>query len=342
MIIIFGAAGFIGTYLVNALADSKVADVLAVDIDNIARKHYRKHNMPFIRMDITKQKDFEKLPSKGVSCVVNLACLQPDNVSLRALDDPAKYFQVNTIGTLNILKYCTANNILNVLHAVSHRSVAGLWGEKRIISEADTRYIEYESDFSIYSIAESAAIDCMHFYRNKHAIRGIIFRFPSVFGYGPHLEGYKHGRYIKTGFQIFIEKAIEGKTIEIWGDPHIGRDIIYVKDVVSAILLAIKSPDADGLYNIASGNRLTLEQEVKEIIKAFSPENSPSDINYLPEKKNGIEQCQYSIDKAKKDFGWSPSYTFAEMLRDYKLEMASRRYEYLLEKRRIMMKGELK
>jgi len=342
MVIVFGAAGFIGTYLVNALADTGTSEVLAVDIDGIAADHYKEHNIPFVRMDITEEKDFERLPAKGVSCVVNLACLQPDNVNLQALNDYAGYFKVNTIGTLNILKYCHTNNIPKFLHTVSHRSVAGLWSKKEIISEAETRAIEYESDFSIYSIAESAAMDCMHFYRNKQAIRGIIFRLPSVFGYGPHLEGYKYGRYIKTGFQIFIEKALEGKTIEIWGDPHVGRDIIYVKDVVSAFLLAIKSPVADGLYNIASGYLLTLEEEVKKIIKAFSPEDRRSDIVYLPEKKNGIEQCQYAIDKARSDFGWSPRYTFSDMLDDYKLEMESRRYEFLLKKRRIMMEGEQK
>lgn len=340
MIIVFGAVGFIGTYVVDALAANDISEVLAVDIDRIGKTYYKKQKVSFVRMDITKQKDFERLPSKNVSCVINLACLQPDNVSLAAFD-PVNYIMVNTIGPLNILKYCVANNIPKVLHTISHRSIRGLWRPDRVITEDDMRAIEYESDFSIYSIAESATMDCIHYYRKKCRIRGIIFRLPSVFGYGPHLEGYKNGKYHKTGFQIFIENAIEGKPLEVWGDRNRGRDIVYVKDVVSAILLAIGNTSADGMYNISSGRLLTIDEEAKEIVKVFSSKSTPSPIIYRPEKTNSIEPCLYNIDKAKKEFGWSPKYSFEDMLIDYKSEMYSGRFKFLLDKRRIMMKGEL-
>lgn len=340
MIVVFGAIGFIGTYLVDALASNNVS-VLAVDIDRVGNTYYKARKIPFMHMDITESKDFEKLPSRNVSCVINLACLQPANVSLSAFD-PVNYIRVNTIGPLNIIKYCMKNNISKFLHIISHRSIIKLSRSGRAITEDETHAIEYDSDFSIYSISESAALDCINYYRKRNGLCGIIFRLPNVFGYGPHFEGYKNGKYIKTGFQTFIDNASEGKPIEVWGDCNVGRDIVYVKDVVSAIILAIGSNSAVGLYNISSGRKLTLDEEAKEIINVFSPENKPSTIIYRDEIPNSVEQCFYCITKAEKDFGWKPKYSFKDMLIDYKLEMLSGRFKFLLDKRRNIMKGESK
>ena len=69
-----------------------------------------------------------------------------------------------------------------------------------------------------------------------------------------------NGKYYKTGIQTFIENAEAGKDIEIWGDPQISRDIIYVKDVARAFALALRSDKTYGLYNMTSGTEVTLEE----------------------------------------------------------------------------------
>lgn len=86
----------------------------------------------------------------------------------------------------------------------------------------------------------------MEHYRQEYGLQGIIFRPPPVYRYGPHTEIFKNGKPKKTGFQVFIENAIAGKPLEVWGDPKKGRDIIYVKDVVSAIILALRKKDVSG------------------------------------------------------------------------------------------------
>ena len=62
-----------------------------------------------------------------------------------------------------------------------------------------------------------------------------------------------------------------------------------------------------------------------------------SKIIYRPDKANSIEPFLYDISKAKRELGWSPKYSFEEMLVDYKKEMESGRFKFLLEKRRRMM-----
>jgi nucleoside-diphosphate-sugar epimerase len=53
---------------------------------------------------------------------------------------------------------------------------------------------------------------------------------------------------------------------------------------------------------------------------------------------NNIESFVYDNSKAQKELGWKPEYSFKDMLKDYKKEMSSRRFEYLLKKRERMIK----
>jgi UDP-glucose 4-epimerase len=336
MIIVFGAAGFVGTYLVDQLATHGF-DVLATDVSQFGGAYYQERKIPFIRLDINREEEFSKLPRERANSVVDLACLQPANVSKEEYN-PINYIKVNVVGTLNILEFCRKTKIPKIIYASSHQNVRGLWELGKPIHEDADRAIKYTGEFAMYSISQSAAEDCIEHYSQEYGMQGIIFRLPPVYGYGPHTEIFKNGKPLKTGFQVFIENAVAGKPLEVWGDSEMGRDIIYVKDVVTAIILALKSKDASGLYNIASGRTVSLEEEARGIISVFSPKGSPSKIVYQPNKVNSIEPFLYDISKAKRDLGWSPTYSFEDMLIDYKKEMESGRFKFLLERRQEMMR----
>jgi UDP-glucose 4-epimerase len=335
MVIVFGAAGFIGTYLVDQLVREGI-DVLATDISQLGEAYYEKQGTAFVRLDITKEKGFTRLPQAGVDAAINLACVQPANVSKEEYD-PTDYVKVNVLGTLNILEFCRRTNIRKIMYISSHRTVQALWEPGKPIREDAAKAFKCTGEYAMFSISEGAAEDCIEHYNQQYGMQGIIFRLPPVYGYGPHTEIFKNGKPLKTGFKVFIDNAIAGKPIEVWGDSEKGRDIIYVKDVVTAIILALKSKDASGLYNIASGRALSLREEAETIVRVFSPRDHPSKITYRQDKPNSIEPFLYDITKAKRDLGWSPKYSFEEWLVDYKKEMASGRFKFLLEKRRRMM-----
>jgi UDP-glucose 4-epimerase len=276
------------------------------------------------------------LPTDGVEAVIHLAAMQPANVSGKTYD-PSKYIEVNVIGTINILEYCRKAKINKIIYVSSHRNTQGLWKYGKPVREEDGRSIKYDGQYAMFSISESAAQDCVEHYRIKYGMKGLIFRLPPVYGYGPHTEIFWHGKPIKTGFQIFVENAMAGKPIEIWGDSNIGRDIIYIKDVTEAFLHALKSNDAEGLYNITSGRAITLKEEVETIVKVFCQTNGKSVITYKPEQPNSIEPFFYDNSKAKKDLGWAPRYSLEDMLNDYKKEMESGKFSFLVEKRRRLL-----
>jgi UDP-glucose 4-epimerase len=334
MIIVFGAAGFIGTYLIDELLKRNY-QVIGADINNIGEDYYKKLNVPYFHVDITKKKSFDKIQCGQIKTVIHLAAIQPANVSEKK-HDPGDYIYVNTIGTINILEFCKKVGVEKLIYASSHRNTQGLWAKGRAIREDDGRSIEFSGEYSMFSISESAAQDCVEYYHKQFGLKSIIFRLPPVYGYGPHTEIFKHGKPIKTGFQVFIENAMACKPIEIWGDSSKGRDIIYVKDVVSACIKALSNDKANGLYNIASGKYLSLREEAETIAKTFWGNNSAPEIIERPELHNSIDTFIYDISKAKRELGWSPQYNFEKMLIDYKKEMKSNRFGYLIEKRRLM------
>jgi UDP-glucose 4-epimerase len=339
MIIVTGATGFVGFYLVNQL-QAEGFKVLAVDNSGLEEADYfKKNGIDFLQLDITKEEEFSKLPKQGIEAWVNLACVQPANMPDEVYD-PVKYVSVNVLGVTNIFKYCQKNKINKVLHTISHRNVQGLWEKGEIINEESPRAIKFNGKYSMFSISESAAADIIEYFNQDYGMNGIIFRLPSVYGYGHHESFFKDGRVTKTGLGVFIDNAIKGETFEIWGDKDKGRDVVYVKDVVSAIILALKKKQVQGMYNIASGKKLSLEQQVNSIIKIFSPKGNESKIVYLPEKPNSIDPCVYDISKAKRELDWSPKYSFEEILIDYKKEMESGKWEFLLGRKKRMVSSE--
>lgn len=337
MILIFGAAGFIGTYLSDRLS-SEGGQVVGADLSAAGEAYYRERGIPYHRVDITRKQEFARLPASGIEAVVHLACVQPANVSERQYD-AADFVRVNTLGTLNILEFCRANKVPKIIYTCSHRNTQGMWAEKSgsPIRESDGRSIKYTGEYAMFSISESAAADCVEHYEQTYAIEGIVLRLPPVYGYGPHTEIFKGGKPLKTGFQVFIEDAERSRPLELWGDPENGRDIVYVKDVVSSITMALAKREVGGLYNISSGRLLTLREQAESIVRVFSPPDRPSEIRYRPDKPNLIESYVYDIGKARRVLGWRPQYSFEDMLRDYRKEVESGRFAFLVEKRHMMM-----
>jgi len=335
-ILVFGAGGFIGTYLIDELVKQGY-DVTASDISEIGEEYYRSQKINYVPVDITNEDDFKKLGSSPFDVVINLAALQPANFATKKykLSD---YIKINVSGTFNILEFCRTTKSGKIIYGSSHRNTSGLWKKDKAIREEEGRSQQYGGEYSMFSIAESAAQDCVEFFRANYGIKGIIFRLPPVYGYGPHLEIYKEGKPIKTGFQTFIDSAKACKPLEVWGDSSRGRDIIYVKDVVSAFIKAINSENAGGLYNITSNKYLTLKEEVDIIAKVFWGDDTKPVVIEKPEHSLTMDSFLYDNSKAKKELDWSPQYSFEDMLRDYKKEMEKQKFGFLLEKRKNMFK----
>lgn len=326
MVIVIGASGFIGTYLVDQLI-AEDFKVLATGRNSLAGEYYTSRNIPYIELDITCKEDFNKLPEKDVEAVILLAALLPANV---CEENPYTYVDVNITGTLNVLEYCRKTGVKKMISTTSYADLQNLWLKNYPLAADSPRAYKLDGDHAVYIISKNAATDLILHYNEEYGMKGIVFRLPPVYGVGPHSELYVNGKWYKSGFQIFVEKAMRGEDIEIYGDKDVCRDVVYVKDVVTAFINAINSSRAKGVYNITSGISSTLEEQVKDIIDVFSLSENKSQIIYRPEKPNNSQSYAFSIEKATKDFNYIPQYVpFRNLLIDYKKEMERLRFKHL-------------
>lgn len=331
MVIVIGATGFIGMYTVKELI-ARGMKVVATGRNKKLGDKLEKWGADFIDLDITQKDDFKKLPTKDVDGVILLAGLLPANAKadLKNEENASDYFNVNVIGAINVLEYCRKNGIRKVIGSCSYSDVSGAWDKGYQITEDEPRNFKFTGDHAVYVISKNACNDVMEYYNQQHGMQCAWFRFPPVYGVGPHGTIYVNGKAYKSGIATFIDNAKEGKDIEIWGNPHIKRDIIYVKDVARAYYLALNSEKTYGLYNMTSGTQLDLEEQARAVIDVFS-EDKKSKIVYKPEKSNNTPSFWYSMEKAKRDFGFIPEYTnYHDIMIDYKKELESGEWDSLI------------
>lgn len=330
MVIVIGATGFIGMYTVDELTHHGYK-VLATGRSTQQKAALETMGAQFRTLDVTKESDFDALPTQDVEAVVDLAGLLPANAhaDLKNVDNAADYFRVNVIGHINVLEWCRHHGVKKFLSSCSYSDTAGAWGKGYAITEEEPRSFSFTGDHAVYVISHNAANDVMEYYNQQHHMQCCWFRFPPVYGVGPHGTILVNGKPYKSGIQTFIERAEQGKDLELWGDPHISRDLVYVKDVARAYRMAIESDHALGLYNMTSGVGVDLETEAKVVIDVFG-KGKGSKIVYRPEKKNSTPSFLYSMEKAQHDFGFVPEYKdFKSMMVDYKKELESGRWNSL-------------
>ena len=330
MVVVIGATSFIGMYTVDELISNGI-DVIATGRNERLKPALEKLGATFVSLDITKPRDFDRLPSSGVDGVILLAGLLPANATadLKDTENAADYFKVNTLGTVNVLEYCRKNGIKKIISTTTYGDVSGAWGKGYAITEDEPRNFKFTGDHAVYTISKTAATDVIEYYTQQHGLQGAVFRFPPVYGVGPHGTILVDGKPYKSGIQTFIERAESGQDIELWGNPHISRDIIYVKDVARAFRLALASEKTHGLYNMTSGVPLDLEDQAKAVIEVFG-KGKGSHIVYRPDKPNNTPSYLYDMSKAKRDFGFTPEYTdYVKMMEDYKSELEGGRWSAL-------------
>lgn len=334
MILIIGATSFVGLYTAEAFVKAGY-EVIGTGRNPVAAEVLRSFGVNFVELDITNEHDFDKLPRDGVDGVILLAGLLPANskADLKTTENAADYFRVNVIGTINVLEYCRRNGIKKVIGACSYGDVSGAWGKGKTITEDEPRNFSFTGDHASYIISKNAANDIMEYYNQQHGMQCAVFRFPRVYGVGLHnmgvflIDGKKH----ISGTATFINKAKNGEDIELWGNPRVAKDLVHVKDVAQAYIKALRSDNTRGLYNITAQTQITLEDQARAVIKVFGVDNR-SKIVYRPELQSHDQPSfLYSIDKARRDFGYEPKYTdFVRIMEDYKAELNSGRWDKLL------------
>jgi UDP-glucose 4-epimerase len=315
-IVVIGATGSTGIYLTDYLSGLGYR-IWATGHKKRSNEYYQNKGINYISFDISKAMEFDKLPTEEIDCVVLLAGVMPARMKGY---DPYKYIDINITGVLNTLEYCRKNLIKKIIFTQSHSDVAGHWNTGEYIKDDASRILNLKGDHAVYIISKCAAVDLIEHYHQEFGIQNVIFRLPTIYCYMPNATFYANGEKKEIAYLSFINKAIKGEPIEIWGNPEISKDIVYIKDFIQMIERAICSEHAQGMYNVGTGIPTTLENQVKGVIDVFSDSKNRSEIIYRPEKASQTSYL-YDIRKAQEDLGYIVQYPYIKMLKDMKEEM---------------------
>jgi UDP-glucose 4-epimerase len=293
-ILVTGGAGFIGSHIVEHY--QKRASEIRV-LDNL-RSGYR-HNLDglahtFIEGPVT-DRALVREALRDVDLVFHLAALVSVPESMRK---PLECVAINVCGLLNVLEESAAAGVRKLVFASS----AAIYGDNPVVPKLETMTPEPMSPYAITKLDGEYYLDL---FQREGRLQTAALRFFNVFG--PRQD--PKGAYA-AAVPIFIEKAVRGDDLTIFGDGAQTRDFIYVKDIVGALAFAAENPAVTGVFNAGYGGQITINQLAAEIIATAG---SGSRVIHAPERPGDVRHSRASADKLLAA-GWRPQHTIEEGL----------------------------
>lgn len=293
-ILVTGGAGFIGSHIVEHYQDK--AEEIRV-LDNL-RTGYLKNleglRHTFIEGSIC-DRELVRQAVQGVDYIFHMAALVSVPESMSKISE---CIDINVNGLLNVLEEASAAGVKKIVLASS----AAIYGDNPTVPKLETMYPEHVE--VVFPIQLGNGIGTLGF-RAEGKINTAAVRFFNVFG--PRQD--PKGAYA-AAVPIFIEKAVKGEDITVYGDGSQTRDFIYVKDIVGALTFVAEHPEVTGVFNAGYGGQITIEELAQNIIKAAG---SSSKVLHAPERPGDVKHSRACADKLR-NAGWQPRHTLPEGL----------------------------
>lgn len=331
-VLVTGAAGFIGAFLVKKLLEE--TDDVIVGYDNVNNyydpgiKHARLRMLAeadadgrfeFVKGDLADGMALERLFARhGFDVVVNLAAQAGVRYSI---ENPRAYLDSNLVGFFNVLECCRHHPVKHLVYASSSSVYGG--NAKVPFSEDD----KVDSPVSLYAATKKSNELMAAAYSKLYSIPATGLRFFTV--YGPM------GRPDMAYFG-FTEKLRRGETIQIFNMGDCRRDFTYVDDIVEGVRRVMDgAPEvrtgADGLpmaahrvYNIGNSAPENLLDFVDTLQRVLVEEGVlPADYDFEAHKKlvpmqPGDVPVTYADTSAlERDFGYKPATKLENGLREF-------------------------
>jgi len=311
-ILITGGAGFIGTNL----ADCLLSNGYRVRIfDNLSRRNVER-NLNWLRDRHDDALEFQfgntrdrKAVRRAVAGVEHVFHFAAQVAVTTSIEDPVTDFQTNVVGTLNVLEEIRLRKSPPSILYTSTNKVYGAL-EHLPLEAARTRYVpagDFEkgvdescplSFHSPYGCSKGAAEQYVLDYHRTYGIRSVVLRMSCI--YGPHQFGNEDQGWVAH----IMARALAGEPVTIYGDGLQVRDILYVEDLVDAMLLAFERIDsvAGEAFNIGGSPENTIS--LVELISVLDGLNVKPPLSYSDWRTGDQKYYVSNTDRFSAKTGW--------------------------------------
>ena len=266
-ILVTGSDGFIGSMLLKQLQQTG-AEVKGIDLKS--------------GFDITDWGQFKDL--ENVNLVYHLAALMGIPFSFK---HPRKVYEVNVIGTLNVLEFCRFNDIKKLIFASSY-----VYGQPQYLPIDERHPVNPTNP---YARSKVMGEELCRGYAEDYGIECLIIRPFNI--YGPSQN---------ENFLIpsILKQICENNKIEL-NDPEPRRDLLFVSDMVDAYIKAGEFKNSKfEIFNIGFGKSYSVNEIVEIVLQLI---DKKIEVKYTGERRqNEIMDTVANISKASKKLNWHP------------------------------------
>jgi len=319
--LITGGAGFIGSNLAHRLLSQGQEVVI---YDSLARRGTerniawlrRNHGEGFqlVRGDVRDAQRLEKVVGEA-DLIYHLAAQVAVTTSVL---DPREDFEINALGTLNVLEaarrcesepivvFASTNKVYGTLESIEVVEKGGRYDFANVPQGVPE---SYPLDFhSPYGCSKGAADQYVRDYARIYGLPTVVFRMSCI--YGPRQFGNEDQGWLAH----FLISSLLGRPITIYGDGKQVRDILYVDDLLAAFESAVERVGAarGQVYNIGGGpeNTISVWVEFKEILAELLGHSVEAEFS---DWRPGDQRVYISdISKARQELRWTPQVSVRE------------------------------
>ncbi len=305
-VLVTGAAGFIGSHVVDRLL-SFGHSVVAVDNftdyynrefkEQNIQEHLKNSDYTLYRDDITDMAAMERIfNAHTFDVMIHLAAQAGVRSSII---DPITFVDVNVRGTTILFELCQAKNVGQIIFA-SSSSVYGNQ-EKIPFSEDDS----VTTPISPYAASKKSAELIAYTFHHLYGMHMTGLRFFTVYG--------ERGRPDMSPY-LFADAILHGRPIKQFGDGSTRRDYTYIEDVVNGIMAAMEHPLGFEIINLGNSRHISLQEYIELFEKIIGKK---AQIIREPEKPGDVQKTFADIRKARELLAWQPTTTIEEGLEKF-------------------------
>lgn len=289
--LVTGAAGFIGSHLVDGLLDQNYR-VRGLDNFQTGRREnldaaWRSEDFAFVEGDIRDEAVVERAVA-DVDAVFHLAA----DISVQgSIDQPSKTTAINCGGTAAVLEAARDAGVESFVFASS----AAVYGSTTSLPVSEDDSLDPESPYALSKrygeqlaaqVAERTPMNC------------VSLRFFNAFG--PRQD--PDGEYAAV-IPAFIDRMVDGQPPVIYGDGEQSRDFVHVRDLVSGLVAAAER-STSGIFNLGCGRRITINDLASRLNDVLGTELEPE---HGPAREGEVRHSMADIARARKELGYDPS-----------------------------------